>query len=78
MIIRCFQRSCNQNFQKQRDKNADVSFFQKLFQISQFKDYFDDSEGFEGVSGSGSYEYHGRTRFDDRDDQDNNYDDGEE
>lgn len=55
-----------------------MSFFQKLFQISQFKDYFDDSEGFEGVSGSGSYEYHGRTRFDDRDDQDNNYDDGEE
>ena len=52
--------------------------FQKYLSVTQFKDYFDDSEGFEGVSGSGSYDYNGRTRLDDRDDQENNYDDGEE
>ena len=50
----------------------------QLTPIGQFQDYFDDSEGYEGVSGSGSYDYNGRTRLDDRDDQDNNYDDGEE
>ena len=73
-----FSKKLQSEFSETTGQKRGCEFFQKFLPISQFKDYFDDSEGFEGVSGSGSYEYNGRTRFDDRDDQDNNYDDGEE
>ena len=73
-----FSKKLQSEFSETTEQKRGCEFFQKFLLISQFKDYFDDSEGFEGVSGSGSYEYNGRTRFDDRDDQDNNYDDGEE
>lgn len=65
-------------FSETTKQKCGCELFQKLLLVTQFKDYFDDSEGFEGVSGSGSYDYNGRTRLDDRDDQENNYDDGEE